>query len=100
MVGGVNSTTHLHLVPRLRLGGAVPPICPGGDGDFYLHLYFLKIVYIPSSCGRSSIASLYTRRGLKREKRIPDGSPHKSAEKKMCGALRPFRLCLWNCTGQ
>ena len=46
------------------MGGAVPPICPGGDSDFYHHLYLGKFVYIPLSCGRKSIACLYTRRDL------------------------------------
>ena len=49
VVGDVNSTTHLHLVRSLRLGGAVPPICPGG-GIFiclkfvYIYIYIYTII--------------------------------------------------------
>ena len=44
VVGDENSTIHLHLARSLRLGGALPPICPGGGIFICLKLYIYYII--------------------------------------------------------
>jgi hypothetical protein len=41
-------TTHLHLVPRLRMSGVLPPVCPYGMGrGSFIFFNFIFLLLLP-----------------------------------------------------